>query len=293
MMVVAAGNEGSGCSSLRTPGIYEASVHSRSLVTGTDIIATFSSRGPVTIDGSGRIKPDISAPGTGTRSCTNASDSSYAYYNGTSMATPHVAGAMALLWSAIPGLQNQIDASRAVLNNAAAPIASTQCGDAEPPNNVYGWGRVDILAAVTGITPTPTPTPTASPCGRPTWQQRAPMPYSVAGNFVASDGTFVYSGGGAGDGFVVHNDLVRYDPASDSWTTLLPSPDYYFAAPAVYFNRKIYICGGYDQTVQPTNTVRIMISTLTCGLPVNQCLLHWAGWRPGCGMESFYSGRLP
>ena len=35
------------------------------------------------------------------------------------MATPHIAGAMALLWSAIPSLQNQIDASRAALNNAA------------------------------------------------------------------------------------------------------------------------------------------------------------------------------
>ena len=173
------------------------------------------------------------------------------------MATPHIAGAMALLWSAIPSLQNQIDASRAVLNNAAVHIASTQCGDAGPPNNVYGWGRVDIFAAVTGITPTPTPTPTATPCGRPAWVQRAPMPYSAAGTFAASDGTSVYAGGGLGDGFTVHNDLVRYDPGADSWTSLAPSPDYYFAAPGVYFNGKIYIFGGYDQTFQPTNTTRI------------------------------------
>src|SRR5262249_2058743 len=159
--------------------------------------ASFSGRGPVTADGSGRIKPDISAPGTFTRSCTNASDSSYSdYFSGTSMATPHVAGAMALLWSAIPGLQNQIDASRAVLNNTAAHIDSTQCGAAGPPNNVYGWGRVDILAAVTGITPTPTPVPTATPCGRPAWVRRAPMPYGGAGMFAASDGTSVYAGGG-------------------------------------------------------------------------------------------------
>ena len=81
------------------------------------------------------------------------------------MATPHIAGAMALLWSAIPSLQNQIDPSRAALNNAAVHIASTQCGAAGPPNNVYGWGRVNILAAVTSGTPTPTPTatPTATP----------------------------------------------------------------------------------------------------------------------------------
>lgn len=83
------------------------------------------------------------------------------------------------------------------------------------------------------------------------------MPYSAAGNFAASDGTFVYSGGGAGDGFALHNDLVRYDPGADSWTSLAPSLDYYFAAPAVYFNGKIYIFGGYDETFQPSNATRI------------------------------------
>jgi hypothetical protein len=79
------------------------------------------------------------------------------------MATPHIAGAMALLWSAIPSLQNQIDASRAALDDAAHFISSAQCGTPGPPNNVYGWGRVDILAAVTSATPTPTPTPTPEP----------------------------------------------------------------------------------------------------------------------------------
>ena len=80
------------------------------------------------------------------------------------MATPHIAGAMALLWSAVPSLQNQIDPSRAALNNTAVHIASTQCGTAGPPNNVYGWGRVDILAAVTKqFTATPTPTATPGP----------------------------------------------------------------------------------------------------------------------------------
>ena len=64
------------------------------------------------------------------------------------MATPHIAGAMALLWSAHPELKNQIDASRTALDDAAHFISSTQCGAAGPPNNVFGWGRVDILAAV-------------------------------------------------------------------------------------------------------------------------------------------------
>ena len=164
MMVVAAGNSGSGCSTVTDPaGIYAASYTVGALNTGTDTIAGFSSRGPVTADGSNRIKPDIAAPGNPTRSSVNTSDSSYAFFSGTSMATPHIAGAMALLWSAIPSLRHQITSSRDALNNFAVHIASTQCGDAGPPNNVYGWGRVDIFAAVVGSgSPTPTPTATAT-----------------------------------------------------------------------------------------------------------------------------------
>jgi hypothetical protein len=88
---------------------------------------------------------------------------------------------MALLWSAIPSLQNQLDASRAVLNNAAVHIAFAQCGNAGPPNNVYGWGRVNVLTAVTGGSPTPTPTatPTATPTPTP-----APITLSGAGRKV-------------------------------------------------------------------------------------------------------------
>ena len=163
-MVVAAGNSGSSCSTVSDPpSFYEASYTVGALNTGTDTIAGFSSRGPVTRDGSNRNKPDITAPGTNTRSASNSSDSAYTTASGTSMATPHISGAMALLWSAIPSLQHQIQASRDALNNSAHFISSTQCGTAGPPNNVYGWGRIDILAAVQGGgTPSPTPTATAT-----------------------------------------------------------------------------------------------------------------------------------
>src|SRR5438874_5071246 len=163
MMVSAAQNSGPNCSTVQNPpGIYGGTYTAGALVTGTDTIAGFSSRGPVISDGSGRIKPDISAPGTSTRSSTNASDSSYANFSGTSMATPHTAGAMALLWSAIPSLRHQLTASRDAINNSAVHIANTQCGTAGPPNNVYGWGRLDIFAAVSGGSPSPTPTATAT-----------------------------------------------------------------------------------------------------------------------------------
>jgi len=153
MMVVAAGNAGSACSTtIDPPSFYDASYTVGALNTGTDTIAIFSSRGPVTVDGSNRVKPDITAPGTNTRSASNSSDSAYILASGTSMATPHIAGAVALLWSAHPELQNQIESSQTVLNDAAHVISSTQCGPAGPPNSVFGWGRVDILAAVDSVT---------------------------------------------------------------------------------------------------------------------------------------------
>ena len=275
MMVTIAGNLGPGCSSLSlsSPGIYEAAYTVGALITGTDIISSFSSRGPV--DGNDLIKPDITAPGTFNRSAFNTSDDAYVYTSGTSMAAPHIAGAMALLWSAHPELKNEIDPSRAVLNDTAVHIGSTRCGDAGPPNNVYGWGRVDVFAAVTGITPTPTPTPTATPCGFPSWVERAPMPFKGAGTFATSDGTFVYAGGGLDENFAVRNDLVRYDPVADSWTSLAPSSDYYFGGPAVYFQGKIYDVGGFDATFQPTNTTRIYdirSNTWSTGAPMPAAL---------------------
>src|SRR5881392_4362853 len=148
MMVAGAGNDGPDCSTVMyPPAIYAASYAVGALTTGTDTIAGFSSRGPVTIDGSNRIKPDITAPGTNTRSASNTCDSCYTFASGTSMATPHIAGAMALLWSAIPSLQHQIQASRDALNSTTVQILDAQCGNATPPNNVYGWGRINVAAA--------------------------------------------------------------------------------------------------------------------------------------------------
>jgi serine protease AprX len=180
-MVVSAGNAGPGCSTVvDPPSFYEGSYTVGALNTGTDTIAGFSSRGPVTADGSNRIKPDITAPGTDTRSATNDCDNCYGTASGTSMASPHIAGAMALLWSAIPSFQHQIQPSRDALNDSAVFISSTLCGTAGPPNNVFGWGRIDIAAAVGTPAPTPTVSPTpvssATPCGQSTPTPTASIP---------------------------------------------------------------------------------------------------------------------
>jgi subtilisin family serine protease len=162
-MVAGAGNNGSDCSTLiYPPAIYDASYTVGALNTGTDTIAPFSSRGPVTVDGSNRLKPDITAPGTNNRSSYNTSDDAYVLLSGTSMATPHIAGSVALLWSARPELRADLDATEGTLNNAAVHINSSECGTGTP-NSVYGWGRVDVFAALTSGTPTPTPTPTPPP----------------------------------------------------------------------------------------------------------------------------------
>ncbi|MBN1137760.1 MAG: S8 family serine peptidase [Anaerolineae bacterium] len=149
MTVVSAGNRGSACGTINAPpAIYDAA-YTVGATDGSDTIASFSGRGPVSVDGSNRLKPDIAAPGVNIRS--SASGGGYwGFAQGTSMSSPHVAGTVALIWSAQPALRNQIGETEAILNAAAVPLGSTQCGDlpGSVPNNVYGWGRLDALAAV-------------------------------------------------------------------------------------------------------------------------------------------------
>jgi serine protease AprX len=147
-MAVAAGNEGPSCSSIIWPPAHYDSSITVGSVDSNDVIASSSSRGPITLDGSGRRKPDVVAPG---RLIRSAIRNGFGVLSGTSMAAPHVGGVVALLWSAFPNLRGNVDATEQLLEQSAVPITSTQaCGGDSPtavPNNVYGYGRIDAYAA--------------------------------------------------------------------------------------------------------------------------------------------------
>jgi serine protease AprX len=143
-VVVSAGNGGSGCSTINTPAaIYDSSITVGATNT-SDAITSFSSRGPVLVDGSNRLKPDLVAPGLSVRS--SVPPGTYAFYSGTSMSGPHVAGLAALLISAAPCLKGDVDALEAYMIATAVPLTSSQgCGGYGPaavPNPTYGWGAI-------------------------------------------------------------------------------------------------------------------------------------------------------
>jgi len=139
--VVAAGNTGPFCGSVQDPPATYPEVLTVGAVDRQERPAFFSSRGPV----SGVDKPDLVAPGVGVVSALPGGG--YGRLSGTSMATPHVAGVVALMWSANPDLIGDLAATTSILTTTARPITvtDTSCG---APAVVVGAGLVDAYAAV-------------------------------------------------------------------------------------------------------------------------------------------------
>jgi subtilisin family serine protease len=148
--VHSAGNQGPNCSTVSEPAGTYAESFSVGATDANDNIVSFSSRGPVNVDSSNRLKPNITAPGYNIRS--SKPGDVYGTSSGTSMAAPHVAGLVALLLSANPKLIGQVDQIEDLIESTAMPRTSTQtCGEvqgSEIPNNTYGYGRVDAWDAL-------------------------------------------------------------------------------------------------------------------------------------------------
>jgi len=144
VVVQSAGNSGSGCSTVNTPAAIYDAAFSVGAVNASNNIVSFSSRGPVTFDNSQRLKPDASAPGENIRS--SVPGNGYAFFSGTSMAGPHVAGLVALAISAQSCFAGDVDAIEQYVRTHATPRTTTQtCGGIPGsgiPNNTYGYGAI-------------------------------------------------------------------------------------------------------------------------------------------------------
>lgn len=143
-----AGNSGPGCGTLGSPGDYQESFATASHTSSRDI-SSFSSRGPSAVFGDDPYtKPNISAPGSNITS--SIPEDGYASSNGTSMAAPHVAGAVALLWSCNASLIGDMAATFELLQDTADPPNDAgNCGvpaDGEG-NFTYGYGYLNVLTA--------------------------------------------------------------------------------------------------------------------------------------------------
>ncbi|MCO8276827.1 carboxypeptidase regulatory-like domain-containing protein [Actinoplanes sp. TRM 88003] len=127
------------CDTVSSPGAT-GSAYSVGALSEDGTLASFSRKGEG--DG-GRIKPEISAPGNGVRS--SYPNNTYIEMSGTSMAAPHVAGAVAALWSYDPTLIGQVDTTRRLLGESAVDVDDTECGGTAEVNNKYGEGRLDLV----------------------------------------------------------------------------------------------------------------------------------------------------
>lgn len=148
-IVAGAGNDGPFCSTISSPLPLYDQVFAVGAMNSQGELAPFSSLGPVTADGSQRIKPDLVAPGVNVLSTVPGS--SYASYSGTSMASPHVVGVVALMWSANPALVGDIQTTRQILIRSAVSYQGQlpDCqGSQEIPSTAVGYGVLDAFKAV-------------------------------------------------------------------------------------------------------------------------------------------------
>jgi subtilisin family serine protease len=148
--VAAAGNEGPNCNSQQTPpGNYSNTILTVGALAPDGNLALFSSRGPETLSPDGARGPDLIAPGVDVLGAWPGGG--WQRIEGTSMATPHVAGVVALMWSANPALRGEIEATEQILLDTTSPYQGIHddCGDpTQRPEPSFGFGIVNAYEAV-------------------------------------------------------------------------------------------------------------------------------------------------
>lgn len=176
--IFAAGNYGPSSNTSRSPA-NNPSAFPVGNVNDNKAIYSSSSRGPSSCPNWTGPYPRIVAPGVTIRT----TDLFGGYYNptGTSLAAPHVSGALALLLSAFPNLS--VEQQQSVLINSAVDLGVAG------PDNSYGYGRLDLLAAFGLLTAGATPTNTLTPS--PT--ETATSPGETSTNTFTPSATYTFT----------------------------------------------------------------------------------------------------